>query len=434
MNLKSMFTEIETNLTEGGTWCNLEKASALASLVISIRPKTVVELGVWEGGSAIPIAIALRTIGSGQLLAVDAWHPDASIQGQVDPANIQWWGSEVGTAGHEKAYQKFISRLAKHKIGPERCIVRRARTDEGEVPSMVDILHIDGNHGEQCIADVERWSTMIRLGGYLILDDLHWSGGSVERAHDRALQLGFVDMYPLLDDNCMVMQRIHNTHRLFRPTFSPKSYYLLRDGDEERYFEKAGGAPEATLIDWATGLIEPDKVFVDVGAHIGSWAQHFAGVCAKVHAFEPQKSTYARLCEGVRLAGLSNITCYDCALGGQGEVDLHVVSVDGGGSTLHPRPELGATLSIEKVRYAQLDDFDLGHVGLIKVDAEGSEGNVLKGAKRTIEMYRPRLLLEAWLHNWYSQDRADLIKFVEELGYKVEPVNGWPEMLIAEPL
>jgi FkbM family methyltransferase len=128
------------------------------------------------------------------------------------------------------------------------------------------------------------------------------------------------------------------------------------------------------------------------------------------------------------------VHCYECALGGQGEVDLHVVSVDGGGSTLQPRPELGPSLSIEKVRHAQLDDFDLGHVGLIKIDAEGSELNVLRGAQRTIAMYRPRLLLEAWLHNWYADQRLELIKFVESLGYKVEPVNDWPEMLIAEPL
>ena len=221
--------------------------------------------------------------------------------------------------------------------------------------------------------------------------------------------------------------------KIFRPAFSPRSCYLLRDAAEEAYFRGHGGAPEAKLIDWALQLLRSDQTFIDVGAHVGTWTQHFAQKCRRVVAFEPQPSTYKRLLEGVQLASLQNVTCHDVALGASGEVDLHVVSQDGGGSTLHHRSELGPQLEVERVRGAQLDDFDFDNVGLIKIDAEGAEADILAGAVTTLEKHRyPTLLLEAWLHDWYAEKRAALILQLQALGYRVLPVMNCPEMLLAE--
>lgn len=221
--------------------------------------------------------------------------------------------------------------------------------------------------------------------------------------------------------------------RVFRPRFSPGSCYLLRDAGEEAYFAKHGGAPEAQLIDWATQFIDRGETFVDVGAHVGTWAQHFAAKCKQVHAFEPQRSTFERLRDGVKMAKLANVTCHDVALGGTGEVDLKIVSVDVGGSTLRHREELGAVLRIERVRLAQLDDFDFENVGAIKIDAEGFEIDILRGATKTLEKHRPNLLLEAWDHQWYARERAELIQYLASIGYGVVDVRGWPQMLLAEP-
>lgn len=222
-------------------------------------------------------------------------------------------------------------------------------------------------------------------------------------------------------------------YHAFRPQFSPGSCYLLRDAAEEAYFAGHGGAPEARLIDWATQFIAHDETFIDVGAHVGSWAQHFALKCKQVHAFEPQRSTYVRLLEGVQRAKLRNVTCHDVALGGEGDVDLHVVSVDGGGSTLRHRQELGAVLGVERVRLAQIDDFEFDNVGVIKIDAEGFEIDILRGAAKTLEKHRPTLLLEAWDHEWYARERAELIMHVVDLGYGVVSIAGWPQMMLVEP-
>ena len=222
--------------------------------------------------------------------------------------------------------------------------------------------------------------------------------------------------------------------RIFHPAFSPGSCYLLRDVDEEVYFARHGGAPEAQLIDWAVQFIAHDETFVDIGAHVGTWAQHFALKCKQVHAFEPQHTTYERLCAGAKLAKLNNVICHEAALGATGEVDLHIVEKYGGWSTLRHRPELGSVLAIERVRSAQLDDFDFDNVGVIKIDAEGYEIDILRGAVKTLEKHRPTLLLEAWDHEWYARERAELIAHVVSLGYGVVSVRGWPQMLLVEPV
>ena len=225
-----------------------------------------------------------------------------------------------------------------------------------------------------------------------------------------------------------------SNYKIFRPSFSPRSCYLLRDAEEEAYFSRSGGAPEAKLIDWATQFIGHDETFVDIGAHVGTWAQHFALKCKQVHAFEPQHTTYERLRDGAKLAKLSNITCHEIALGTTGDVDLHIVEQYGGWSTLRHRAEIGKVLCTEKVRGAQLDDFSFDNVGLIKVDAEGFEIDILRGAVKTLEKHRPTLLLEAWDHEWYARERAALLEYVVELGYGVVPVSGWSQMFLVEPI
>ena len=187
-------TAIE-DATPAGGWCSPEKAIKLAEIVLELRPQRVVELGVWTGGSALPIAMALRQIGAGQLTAIDAWSTEASVAGQ-EGANATWW-SAVGDAGHEWAYQTLLGRLKKYEIAADRCVVLRQRSDVAPIPRSIDVLHHDANHGPQAVADIERWAPAVRIGGILIVDDVGWTGGHVRRACDRAIAMGFVEQYLL---------------------------------------------------------------------------------------------------------------------------------------------------------------------------------------------------------------------------------------------
>lgn len=197
--MKGLFAEIERVLPDGGTWCTVDKASTLASIIIGLRPAIVVEIGVWRGGSLVPMLLAMKTIGVGRAIAIDPWAAPASAadQGEVDR---KWW-SDVD---HEAAYQAFLGRLS--VLGLEAlCTVCRRRSDQCEPPDAIGLLHVDGNHGPQAVRDVERFAPKVTPGGILVLDDLGWTGGHVGRARDLAHTLGFRELYPL--GTGVVMQR-----------------------------------------------------------------------------------------------------------------------------------------------------------------------------------------------------------------------------------
>lgn len=188
--LADLMLRIERVTPEGGEWCSVQKAQALAALVVALRPQRVIEIGVFRGGSMIPMLLALQHLNTGMGVAIDPWAASASVEGQSGD-NAAWWAK----CDHEAVFNSFRDRLARHKL-LDLCVIVRRPSDEAP-PMGSDLLSIDGNHGEQAVRDVERFASRVSLGGILALDDLDWDQGHVRRAHARAKELGFVDMYPL---------------------------------------------------------------------------------------------------------------------------------------------------------------------------------------------------------------------------------------------
>lgn len=194
--------EIARVLHQGGEWCDIVKAQTLASLILGFRPSLVCEIGVWIGGSMIPMMLALAAVEAAELasagaaqprrgVAIDAWSSDASCADQGD-ANLAWWSAQ----SHDAARQIFQARLARHDLA-RICTVIAKRSDDVTPPAGIGLLHVDGNHGEQALRDVERFAPEVEAGGILVMDDLDWSGGHVVRARDRAVELGFRRMFSL---------------------------------------------------------------------------------------------------------------------------------------------------------------------------------------------------------------------------------------------
>lgn len=209
--LAKLAEEVAATLPSGGDWCSLHKAQTLAALVLGLRPRTCVEVGVWTGGSLIPVLLALRALGrveqevhgcvvKRRALAIDAWSAEASCVDQSSADQV-WWGR----VDHEAALQTFLTRLSDLELS-YLCDVVRASSDRAPVPARIDLLHLDGNHGAQAVRDVERFGSAVAVGGVLVLDDLDWSGGHVAWARDRALELGFESRYPL--GTGVVLQRV----------------------------------------------------------------------------------------------------------------------------------------------------------------------------------------------------------------------------------
>lgn len=201
------------------------------------------------------------------------------------------------------------------------------------------------------------------------------------------------------------------------------------------------GNYEQGIIEWATKLIDPKTLFLDIGAHVGTYSLGFAKVCAGVHSFECSPKTFNYLCANIALRGLSyTITPHRTALGDRtGTTNYYLRSpLDGGGnSCIDFKDRECESISVP---LTTLDSFGLTNIGLIKMDVEGFEVNVLEGARETLRNNGyPRILFESWRPSRDAEGlpatklREELFAKFYEIGYKrITPISCWDEMFIAE--
>jgi FkbM family methyltransferase len=183
-------------------------------------------------------------------------------------------------------------------------------------------------------------------------------------------------------------------------------------------------------MEWCKQFCQSDGVFLDIGAHSGTYTVALAPYCQKVYSFEPQQWTFYALCGSVVLSGLKNVTCLQTALGSPdqvGEQVLHIVSEDGGGSTL-VKTSTEKVLQKEVVKVVTLDSLGLQDICFIKMDVEDNEASVLEGSKKTLVSNNfPTILFES-----NSEDHLAGVRVVlAELAYQVINIRGTRNMYLA---
>lgn len=185
---------------------------------------------------------------------------------------------------------------------------------------------------------------------------------------------------------------------------------------------------------------------IDIGANRGDVINDLLKMCPTVEAFEPLSTAYAELTD--RFSGANNIVCHKVGLSSEKrQVKLFVPGYGKyfmeGLSSIHQNKmiEIHEALDREKpfffynqnrktkrqetIDLMPLDHFEL-KPSIIKIDVEGEEMEVLKGANKTIEQYRPVLYLENNLNlqlNWiydlnYTSMNVVNNKLVEGIGKK----------------
>jgi FkbM family methyltransferase len=214
-----------------------------------------------------------------------------------------------------------------------------------------------------------------------------------------------------------------------------RNVFLLPEVNLDYYWRK--GLFECQLIEWTKQFCKSDKKFLDIGAHTGTYAISLASKSQEVIAFEPQRSTYYALCGSVAASGLSDkIVCIQCGLGSDEQVgtqELKIVSNDGGGSSLAPA-ENERVIREETIEVRTLDSFELRNIGVIKMDVENNELNVLRGALETLrESNYPPILFESNGPNLdVDESRVKLFGFLKQaMNYKVISIGGVSNMYLA---
>ena len=214
-----------------------------------------------------------------------------------------------------------------------------------------------------------------------------------------------------------------------------KNFIMIKDIECTNHIIKHG-LFEKSLIEWSKQFCNKDKNVLDIGAHAGTYSMHLSEHCKTVYAFECQRRTYYQLCGNISINNFSNIVAHNVALSGpenkNKELTLRIISDDGGGSSILDLPINQKKLSEEKVICKTLDSFDISHISFIKIDVEGSELDVIRGAVQTLKRNKyPPILFEAWPDEWYIVKKKELFDYFEFLGYKINPINGYPQMFLA---
>ncbi len=180
---------------------------------------------------------------------------------------------------------------------------------------------------------------------------------------------------------------------------------MANDGSDHvasMLFWRGADGWEPTTIRLFLGLTSPGSTVLDIGANSGLFSL-LAGrrdPSVRVHAIEPVPRVLERLRGNVALNRLTNVACYHLACGDvTGPVTLHVPTdeVTPMMASLRPGWSTGSSVE-ERVECTTVDDFvrSVGErrVDVIKVDAEGSEDAVLRGAAGTIGEHRPFIFCE----------------------------------------
>ena len=151
-------------------------------------------------------------------------------------------------------------------------------------------------------------------------------------------------------------------------------------------------------------FLQPGMTVLDIGAHHGFYtllAARRVGPQGRVFSFEPSARERKALLRHVRINGNRNVTVEGLALGSQSaDAELFVVqgAQTGCNSLRKPAADVAGVLSTTQVRVIRLDDWlasnDIGNVQFIKLDVEGGELEVLKGAGVFLQS-RPRPVILA---------------------------------------
>lgn len=165
------------------------------------------------------------------------------------------------------------------------------------------------------------------------------------------------------------------------------------------------------------------KTVLDIGANIGSHSIFFSQVLgANVIAFEPLKENLARLEANAMIYGFVVLSAI---VGDGGKYGIAETTKGNYGATKYESNDQG-------VASARIDDMGFQNIAFIKIDVEGMEINVLKGAKQTIMSNNCIVVFECTDEDKYKE----IEEYFSDMDYTLSvlmKLNDKPTMYMATP-
>jgi FkbM family methyltransferase len=176
-------------------------------------------------------------------------------------------------------------------------------------------------------------------------------------------------------------------------------------------------------------LLRPGMVAIDVGANVGYFTVLFADIVGpqgRVFSFEPCRSTCTILRHNVAKNGFRHVHIVHAAVTHTtGKIQLFY-------STSEERHSIGRSESTTEAAEtvvawtldAYVDQFALSRLDLLKIDVEGADLDVLRGARTLLAKHRPYVIVEASeMSSTFGYEPKALSEFLEQAGYRMLAVE-----------
>jgi FkbM family methyltransferase len=186
----------------------------------------------------------------------------------------------------------------------------------------------------------------------------------------------------------------------------PPSRVLLLEGDgndslASGLYWKGLQSFEPETVELFLDLLEHAAVVLDIGAYTGLFALLAAVDCPArdVHAFEAAPRNFEALTRNIQVNRLDNVTpVWGAVANHDGEALLHIprtTTLPFSASTRKGFREANQSIVVPALRIdTYIEAAGTATVGLIKIDTEGTEPEVLEGAETVLERDRPLVICE----------------------------------------
>jgi FkbM family methyltransferase len=170
--------------------------------------------------------------------------------------------------------------------------------------------------------------------------------------------------------------------------------------------------------EYALRQVKNFNTAIDIGGNIGFWSRDFCDSFENVIIFEPDASNVE--CLEANLLGKENYTLHKVGLGSKDETKTFYKSLTtSGGHSFFRDQVFEKEVEESQLQIKRLDDYGYKDVGLIKIDTQGSEYDILLGAERTLLENDCVLNVEIEHKNEAQRQRGkQIVSYLNSLGYK----------------
>lgn len=198
--------------------------------------------------------------------------------------------------------------------------------------------------------------------------------------------------------------------------------FIWNDSFRRRLCGDAHCYGEITFLE---SVLKKGMLVIDGGAHGGVTTAAMAkavGETGHVYAFEPVKDYFSLLRKNMQRNGIGNITMLNLALSDKKGYLSIFKHGEGSGVTFIEAAEKTLAYATTIADFIRIHNTRLVFINL---DCEGSELNVLRGAKALLKKMKPGIFCE--VHRDYlkalSQSVTDIVSFLRDICYSVTPIQ-----------